>query len=212
MTLCASESFEVLSDGLQNAFWELRGTPRRQRSDSRSAAVNSFSAKRKFRPRYEAEPLRRAGRADQRASAARERRFGVVTRSLQDPPWIRPCNCVAVGTSPASTTQTFLRHVLDKRNAAHRERHAEEAALLRPLSATSLESRLCLAVIVAIDCLVHRNRDASRAIRACGRHGDVLPAQQKERASRAVAPLAFAFRARTIWNGSAAAWQSFAVA
>ena len=91
VTLCAWESFELLSDGLQNAFWELRGTPRRQRSDSRSAAV-------------------------------------------------------------------------------------------------------------------------SRAIRACGTHGDVLPAQQKERASRAVAPLAFAFRARTIWNGSAAAWQSFAVA
>jgi predicted transposase YbfD/YdcC len=35
-----SESFELLSDGLQNAFWELRGTPRRQRSDSRSAAVS----------------------------------------------------------------------------------------------------------------------------------------------------------------------------
>ena len=108
--------------------------------------------------------------------------------------------------------ETFLRQVLDKRNTARRERHAEEAALLRPLPAASLESRLCLAVIVAIDRLVHRNRDASRAIRACGRHGDALPAQQKERASRAVAPLAFAFRARTIWNGSAAAWQSFVVA
>ena len=108
--------------------------------------------------------------------------------------------------------QTFLRQVLDKRNTARRERHAEEAALLRPLPAASLESRLCLAVIVAIDRLVHRNRDASRAIRACGRHGDVLPAQQKEGASRAVAPLAFAFRARTIWDDSAAAWQSFVVA
>lgn len=29
--------------------------------------------------------------------------------------------------------QTFLRQVLDKRNTARRERHAEEVALLRPL-------------------------------------------------------------------------------
>ena len=55
------------------------------------------------------------------------------------------------------------RQVLDKRNTARRERHAEEAALLRPLPAASLESRLCLAVIVAIDRLVHRNREARPA-------------------------------------------------
>ena len=39
VTLCASESFEALSDGLQNAFWELGGVPRRHRSDSLTAAV-----------------------------------------------------------------------------------------------------------------------------------------------------------------------------
>ena len=40
VTLCGSESFEALSDGLQNALWELGGAPRRHRSDSLSAAVN----------------------------------------------------------------------------------------------------------------------------------------------------------------------------
>lgn len=45
VTLCASESFELLSDGLQNAFWERRGTPRRQRSDSRSAAGDGRSGR-----------------------------------------------------------------------------------------------------------------------------------------------------------------------
>lgn len=40
--------------------------------------------------------------------------------------------------------QTFLRHVLDKRNAARRERHAEEVALLRPFPVASLVRRRCL--------------------------------------------------------------------
>ena len=52
VTVCASESFEALSDGLQNALWELGGVPRRHRSDSLSAAVNNLSAKREFQARY----------------------------------------------------------------------------------------------------------------------------------------------------------------
>ena len=41
-----------LSDGLQNAFWELGGVPRRHRSDSLTAAVNNLSATREFQTRY----------------------------------------------------------------------------------------------------------------------------------------------------------------
>src|SRR5438552_1434190 len=52
VTLCASESFEALSDGLQNALWELGSVPRRHRSDSLSAAVNNLSATREFQTRY----------------------------------------------------------------------------------------------------------------------------------------------------------------
>jgi len=40
VTVCPSESFEALSEGLQNALWELGGVPRRHRSDSFSAAVD----------------------------------------------------------------------------------------------------------------------------------------------------------------------------
>ena len=42
VTVCASESFEALADGLQNALWELGGVPGRHRSDSLSAAVNNL--------------------------------------------------------------------------------------------------------------------------------------------------------------------------
>lgn len=53
VTICPSESFESLSEGLQNALWQLGGVPRRHRSDSLSAAVNNLSAKREFQSRYQ---------------------------------------------------------------------------------------------------------------------------------------------------------------
>ena len=38
-TICFSESFESLSEGLQNALWELGGVPQRHRTDRLTAAV-----------------------------------------------------------------------------------------------------------------------------------------------------------------------------
>jgi len=42
-TICYSESFESLSEGLQNALWELGGVPQRHRTDCLSAAVANTS-------------------------------------------------------------------------------------------------------------------------------------------------------------------------
>lgn len=52
VSICMSESFEALSDGLQNAMHALGGVPRRHRSDSLTAAVNNHSATREFQTRY----------------------------------------------------------------------------------------------------------------------------------------------------------------
>ena len=43
ITICFSESFENLSEGLQNAVWELGGVPERHRTDRMSLAVNNAS-------------------------------------------------------------------------------------------------------------------------------------------------------------------------
>ena len=53
VTVCFSESFEALSEGLQNALWELGGVPERHRSDRMSSAVNNLSAAKDFTQRYE---------------------------------------------------------------------------------------------------------------------------------------------------------------
>jgi hypothetical protein len=52
-TICYSESFESLSEGLQNALWELGGVPQRHRTDCLSAAVANTSDLDEFTRRYQ---------------------------------------------------------------------------------------------------------------------------------------------------------------
>ena len=53
-TICFSESFESLSEGLQNALWELGGVPQRHRTDCLSAAINNLNSRKDFTERYKA--------------------------------------------------------------------------------------------------------------------------------------------------------------
>ncbi|CCK79588.1 integrase, catalytic region [Desulfobacula toluolica Tol2] len=52
-TICFSESFESLSQGLQNALWELGGVPYHHRTDRLAAAVNKETHPEEFTRRYQ---------------------------------------------------------------------------------------------------------------------------------------------------------------
>src|SRR5664280_1770482 len=52
-TVCFSESFESLSEGLQNALWGLGKVPHRHRTDRLSTAVNNMSDPVEFTDRYQ---------------------------------------------------------------------------------------------------------------------------------------------------------------
>ena len=52
VSICYSESYESLSEGLQNALWELGGTPKHHKTDSLSSAVNNLSEQEEFTSRY----------------------------------------------------------------------------------------------------------------------------------------------------------------
>lgn len=52
-TICFSESFESLSQGLQNALWELGGVPHHHRTDRLVAAVNKETHPEEFTRRYQ---------------------------------------------------------------------------------------------------------------------------------------------------------------
>ena len=51
-TVCFSESFESLSEGVQNALWKLGRVPERHRTDRLSTAVNNMSDPAEFTDRY----------------------------------------------------------------------------------------------------------------------------------------------------------------
>jgi hypothetical protein len=53
-TICFSESFESISEGFQNALWELGGVPKKHQTDSLSAAVRKAGNKEEFTDRYSA--------------------------------------------------------------------------------------------------------------------------------------------------------------
>ena len=53
MSVCYSESFESLSEGIQRALWKLGSVPQRHRTDRLSAAVNNPSDAREFTARYQ---------------------------------------------------------------------------------------------------------------------------------------------------------------
>lgn len=52
-TICFSESFESLSQGLQNALWELGGVPEKHRTDRLTTAVNKTGHPEEFTRRYQ---------------------------------------------------------------------------------------------------------------------------------------------------------------
>src|SRR5258708_23870785 len=52
-TICQSESFASLSEGLQNALWELGGVPRLHRTDRMTSAVNNLTEQAEFQKNYQ---------------------------------------------------------------------------------------------------------------------------------------------------------------
>ena len=97
ITICFSESFESLSEGLQNAVWELGGVPQRHRTDRMSLAVNNGSRQEGVhRAVHGIVGLLRAWRWRRSNPRSRTRtetlsnRIGGSRRR-----WNRPCCCVA---------------------------------------------------------------------------------------------------------------------
>ena len=99
--MCFSESFESLSEGLQNALGELGKVPERHRTDRLSTAVNNTVRPAEFTDRYgglmryyglTAEKIQ-AGHGNETAT----RNSGIIASSG---PWSRSCCCAAAATLP----------------------------------------------------------------------------------------------------------------
>jgi hypothetical protein len=162
VTLCYSESFESLSEGLQDALWELGGVPLRHQTDRLSTAVNNMSEEKEFTNRYEA--LMRhyrmegqkiqAGKANENGDV--EQRHHRLKRAVEQALLLRDSR----DFPSVADYKEFLRRLLGQLNAGRRERLAVEMQYLQALPAQRLESSKRVKVKVDSGSLVYVDRNA----------------------------------------------------
>ena len=127
-TICFSESFESLSEGLQNALWELGGVPRQHRTDRLSTAVHKTGHPEEFTRRYAAllQHYGLEGRKIQRAEPNEngdvEQRHYRFKRALDQALMLRGSRDFERGDEYVA----FLGKLFDQLNAGRGERLAEE--------------------------------------------------------------------------------------
>ena len=141
-TICYSESLESLTEGWQNAVWELGAVPVGHRTDSLSSAVNNMSNLEEFNQRYEA-VMKYYGVKPQHTNPASPNENGDVEQShhrfkkaVDQALLLRGSRDFA---SEAEYAQ-FLKNLMAQRNAGRRQRLAEELAVMRELPARRMES------------------------------------------------------------------------
>ena len=162
VSLCYSESFESLSDGLQNALWELGGVPLDHRTDRMSLAVNNGSDEREFTTRYEA-LMRHYKMTGQKIQTGRpnengdvEQRHYRLKRAVGQALLLRDSR----NFGSIAEYKEFLRGLLTQLNAGRRERLRIEMQYLRPLPALRLESLKRERVKVDSGSLIYVDRNA----------------------------------------------------
>lgn len=134
-TICFSESFESLSEGLQNSLWKLGGVPKEHRTDQLTAAVQKPDQPEKFTQRYSA-LLRHYELEGCKTQAAHpnengdvEQRHHRFKRAVDQALMLRGSR--DFGDRPEYAE--FLRKLMEQLNAGRKGRLAEEMKVLRRL-------------------------------------------------------------------------------
>jgi hypothetical protein len=141
-TICFSESYESLSEGLQNALWEVGGVPEMHRTDRLTACVQPAGGPETFKRRYQAllnhyalaAQAIQAGKGNENGDAEQSHRQ--FKRALDQALMLRGSRDFA--SRDAYTA--FVREVFAQLNSGRQARLAEEVPLLRPLPASRLEA------------------------------------------------------------------------
>jgi hypothetical protein len=160
-TICFSESFESLSEGLQNALWELGGLPTRHRTDRMSLAVNNASEGKEFRQRYQG-LLEHYGLIGEKIQAGHAHENGDIEQRHRRFKEALDQALMLRGSRDFADRQEYARflHALkDQLNAGRRQRLAEEVAVLRSLPARRLEACRRLQCRVDQGSLIHVERN-----------------------------------------------------
>jgi hypothetical protein len=153
VSLCFSESFEALAEGLESCLWQLGGVPQQHRTDNLSAAVQTIGTadQRTWTDRYTAlmqhyglhPSTNNPGEAHENGDVeqAHFRLKDAVDQALR----VRGSRDFVDRAAYAHWLQELLR----KRNATRQARWVDELAALRPLPKTPLHPCRELQVVVS---------------------------------------------------------------
>jgi hypothetical protein len=151
-TVCFSESLESLSEGLQNALWQLGGVPQLHRTDRLTAAIQpGVEGHKAFKQRYQA-LMQHYGLQPQAIQAGKGNENGDVEQSHHRFKTALDQALMLRGSRDfvgRAGYEAFLRQLFEQDNAGRLDRLAEEVALLRPLPPRRLEA--CKRLKVRVD-------------------------------------------------------------
>lgn len=160
-TICYSETFESLSEGLQNALWEIGGVPREHRTDRLSAAVNNLVDTCEFTRAYEA-LLRHYRITGQKIQAGQANENGDVEQRHYRFKQVVDQALMLRGSrdfANVAAYRLFLQKLFQRLNAGRQDRYLEELGKLQPLPEYRLDTMRRERVRVSPGSLVtvHRN-------------------------------------------------------
>ena len=160
-SICFSESFESLSDGLQAALWELGGVPHVHQTDRLTAAVQKSLHFDEFTQRYQAmlNHYDLIGRKTQAASPNEngdvEQRNHRFKRAVQQALFLRG----SADFADLDEYKLFLKKLFSRLNNGRRERFLEEQRVLHNLPDQRLESCKRLSVSVGPSSTIRVNHN-----------------------------------------------------
>ncbi|HUT03524.1 MAG TPA: IS21 family transposase [bacterium] len=141
-TICFSESFESLAEGLQNALWELGGAPATHQTDCLSAAVSRLDNVEEFTQRYRA-LLSHYGLQGHRGQPGSPHENGDVEQRHHRFKRAVDQALILRGSRDFESRQAyelFLANLFKQLNAGRTKRLAEEIAALRRLPLRRFEA------------------------------------------------------------------------
>jgi Mu transposase, C-terminal domain len=161
-TICYSESFESLSEGLQNALWELGGVPQRHRTDCLSAAVANTSNLDEFTRRYQgllehyALLPEKTNPNSGNENGDVEQRHHRFKRAVDQALMLRGSRDFA----DVPAYRQFLQSLTQQLNRGRQSRFAEELKVIHGLPPVRLEAMKRLEARVDCGSLIHVDRNA----------------------------------------------------
>jgi len=139
-TICFSESFESLSEGLQNALWELGGVPFRHRTDRLSSAVHKECNPEEFTLSYQA-LLNHYGLEGEKTGSGKANENGDIEQRHYRFKRAVDQSLLLRGRRDFVSREeysVFLQKILKQVNAGRIDRFQEELAVLRKLPVSRL--------------------------------------------------------------------------